>query len=475
MLAILSKKEFRELGLWLQSPWANTNKKLVDLYQILQKQHPDFTDESLESEGLSRQLYPDKPFDDKQLRNLKAAFCKQAARFLAHQRLERDELLHGQLLAKVYLEKHETEWHEKVVEELVATLEAKQEKGAEEHLQLALLLDELYQRPSIAQHMQGQAALLSADRYLDSFYATLKWRHVIEMNERRLIMPEEALSVNEDIVFLEAMTARLNLPVLNVYQKRLRLAYPPTQEGFSQFKEVVFSEFEALPDSDRRLVFYYLINMAIQLWLKGHVQIMGELLDLYQWGLKEGVFLHHGRLPERTFSNIVTTANSLGQFDFTLNFIHEYKSKLSPDLQEDGGAWSMAHTFYRQNRFDECISLLSRYRFTGHVFALQSKALLMQAYFEMFKKDTSYYLFLMDFVDAFRKYAIRNQFLSPDRRAAMLNFIRYTAGLAKQMIAKKLSLSWLEAYEARLNEEQKIQGKQWVLEKLAELKNGLPK
>ncbi len=96
-------------------------------------------------------------------------------------------------------------------------------------------------------------------------------------------------------------------------------------------------------------------------------------------------------------------------------------------------------------------------------------------YFEMFKKDTSYYLFLMDFVDAFRKYAIRNQFLSPDRRAAMLNFIRYTAGLAKQMIAKKLSLSWLEAYEARLNEEQKIQGKQWVLEKLVELKNGLPK
>jgi hypothetical protein len=215
--------------------------------------------------------------------------------------------------------------------------------------------------------------------------------------------------------------------------------------------------------------------MAIQLWLKGHVNIMGELLDLYQWGLIKGVFLHHGRLPERTFSNIVTTANSLGQFDFTLNFIHEYKSKLSPDLQEDGGAWSMAHTFYRQNRFDDCISLLSRYRFTGHVFALQSKALLMQAYFEMFKKDTSYYLFLMDFVDAFRKYAIRNQFLSPDRRAAMLNFIRYTAGLAKQMIAKKLSLSWLEAYETRLNEEQKIQGKQWLLEKVGELKKGLPK
>lgn len=473
MLAILTPEEFKSLGLWLQSPWANSNKKLVELYNILQKQHPDFSEKVMDRAQLFKKLYPGKAFDDKWMRNLMAAMCRQVEKFLVNQRLESDDLLSAQLLAKEYLERHEGEWHEKLVGEIIQKLEAKKAKETEDFLLLGQLHGELYERPQSTKLKSSQALLLAADRYLDCFYGLHKWRCVTELNERQLILPE-GTPPTWDIPQLEHQTQHLDIPALGIYKERLGLTRSLSMDGYLHLKAEVFTKFEYLSEKDKKLLLYYLINSASQLWLKGFVQIMAELLELYQTGIKEGLLINFGRLSETTFSNIVVMGNSLKQFDFTMKFVNEYSGKLPPGLQDDGKTWAMAHTFYKQNDFEETITLLSSHGFTSPHFSLLGKSLLMEAYFEACENDTSYFQFLLDFSEAFKKYIHRDQLLSTGRKTASLNFVKYTIILLKKMVEKKWDEKWLEDFEEQINQEEFMQGKQWLLRKVGTKKNGLP-
>ncbi|MBK9013650.1 MAG: hypothetical protein IPM82_05955 [Saprospiraceae bacterium] len=418
-------------------------------------------------------LYPTKAFDDKWMRNLMAAMCRQVEQFLVHQRLESDDTLSAQLLAKEYLERHEGEWHEKLVNEIINNLEAKKAKETEDFLILGQLHGELYERPQSTKLKSSQALLLAADRYLDCFYGLHKWRCITELNERQLILPE-GTPPTWNISQLEHLTQHLDIPALRIYKERLGLAQSLSMEGYLHLKSEVFSKFEYLSEKDKRILLFYLINTVIQLWLKGFVQIMGELLELYKTGLKEGLLVHYGRLLESMFSNIVTTGNSLRQFDFTKSFINEYADKLAPEMHEDGRVWAIANTFFKQHDFEKSITLLSTHSFTTHHFSLHGKSLLLQAYFEACKNDDSYFLFMLDFGEAFKKYIHRDQLLSTRRKTASLNFVKYTTILLKKMVEKKWDEIWLENFEEQINQEEFMQGKQWILEKLGEIKDGLP-
>ena len=473
ILAILTPEEFISFGLWLQSPWANTNKKLVSLYDILQKQHPDFGAKALDKAQLFKKLYPSKPFDDTGMRNLMAAFCKQVEKFLVHQRLESDDILSAKLLGQEYLERHEGDWHEKIVLDIIANLEAKKAKETEDFLILGQLHGELYERPQFTKLKSSKASLLAADRYLDCFYGLHKWRCVTELNERQLILPEDA-QPTWDISQLERITQHLDIPVLAIYKERLGLTQALSMEGYLHLKAEVFAKFEYLSEKDQRILLFYLINTAIQLWLKGFVQIMDELLELYKTGLEEGLLIHYGRLSENTFSNIVTTGNSLGQFDFTKNFVNEYADKLAPEMREDGRVWATAHTLFKQQNFEESITLLSTHGFANHRFSLEGKMLLLEAYFEACKNDDSYFLFMLDFGEAFKKFIHRDPLFSERRKTAYLNFVKYTTILLKKMVEKNWDGKWLEDFGEQINREEFMQGKQWILGKLGEIKAGLP-
>ncbi len=473
ILAILTPEEFKSLGLWLQSPWANTNKKLVELYNILQKQYPDFDTKAMDKAQLFKKLYPGKAFDDKWMRNQMAAMCKQVEQFLVHQRLESDDTLSARLLGREYLERHEGEWHEKEMGELINKLEAKKAKETEDFLLLGQLHGELYERPQSIKLKSSQASLLAADRYLDCFYGLHKWRCITELKERQLILLEGA-PPTWNILHLEQQTQHLDIPVLDIYKERIGLSRSLSMEGYIHLKTEVFTKFEYLSEKDKKLLLYYLINSAISLWLKGFVQIMGELLELYKTGIKEGLLINFGRLSETTFSNIVSMGNSLKQFDFTMKFVNEYSSKLPPGLQDDGKTWAMAHTFYKQNDFEETISLLSSHGFTNPHFSLLGKSLLVEAYFEACKNDDSYLLFLLDYSDALKKYIHRDHLLSEGRKTAFLNFVKYTIILLKKLVEKKWDEQWLEDFEEQINREEFMQGKQWLLEKVGSIKAGLP-
>ncbi|MEO1258842.1 MAG: hypothetical protein AAFZ15_08585 [Bacteroidota bacterium] len=473
-LRLLSPDEFKTYHKWLQSPWANSNGKLVEFYQILQRCHPDYTGRNLTKEKIFAKLYPQKKYDDKWMRNIMAAMSKQVEKFLVHQRLEKDRVTAKELLAKEYLERHQANWYIKKVNEIINELELKTNKESEDYLKLSLLHENLYHQSDLkADHVSGHYPLKIAELYLDTFFSTYKWRLINEMVERKLILPEDwSLSNKKELLI--SLTRDLDIPINKLYQERIEMAEHLQKDKYFSFKEKYLSVQGKLPKWDSKLLFFYLINSAARLWMKGNQEIIFELLDLYKTGLENKTIFYYGRLTDATYANIVNIANSCDDVEFSLRFIEEFTDYLPPEKKEDGKTWALGKCFYKKQEYEKSIELLSAHSFKNNMFNTNGRFVLLQSYFDACMISDSYFLFFKDYCEATKKYFKRNKPLSKERNMALITAVNYALRIIKLFIDRNHIMMKLEKIESDLNKEKNIQGKRWLLGKLVEIKNGPP-
>ena len=305
-LGMLSTKEFKSLGKWLQSPWANTNKTLLVFYTFLKKYLPEFESPKLTRENIFKHLYPDKKYNDKWLRNIMSEFNKQVESFLIHQRLEQEKDLKKILLAKKYEQRHQTTRLFKLAEQFNTQLEQKNNKSREDYYYGCYLNDLLYNLPEVSNQAKEMGHQLNkADTYLDHFYVLEKSHYLAEFKERERLTKEEYDQLI-DVNLLKEIGKKTSIPAVDLYEAKLKAGDHISEDLFKKLKEDYFLQFDKLSFKDQQIFYFYLLNILIGMCLSGKSHLFDMLFDLYQTGIKNKLLLHHNRLSSKTFANIVT-------------------------------------------------------------------------------------------------------------------------------------------------------------------------
>src|SRR5688572_27679534 len=103
LLKTFSGDEFREFGLFLDSPFHNKDKILTALYNILKNFHPCFDSSRLTKEKVFAKLYPGKKYNDARIRNLFSDLLKCAQDFLSVYSFKNDPFKMNLNLAEEFL------------------------------------------------------------------------------------------------------------------------------------------------------------------------------------------------------------------------------------------------------------------------------------------------------------------------------------------------------------------------------------
>ena len=465
ILALITPGEYSTFGKWLASPWCNSNKKLIVLYKCLHAYHPHFKIEKLTKERLFKKLYPGKTYDDKWMRNIMAAMTKQAEKFMVHMRLEKNKTEYDHMLANDFLERHDIKNYKKTNAKLTDGLEAKKVKSTEDHLLLFRLYDQLYALPeSIRNEAAHREVLLKSDHHLDSFYAIQKWRYRIVKAERERLLKDEKHDYGEDNM-IECLTKKVNLPVVDLYDKRWggrnQVVKP---ENYFTTKNKIFMELDLIPDRDKEIHFSFLQNDAINLWLNGHAEMMEELFHLYKDAFKIDLFIRHGRLPARVYSNFVIAGNNCGMYEEVYGFVENYTHFLSKENQESGQNWALSHACFKKGELQKCVEKLSLIpSFQAHIFNVQSKVLLLQSYFEMCQYNDSYLFPFLDWGDAFLKYLSRDKSIADKSKAALIDFVRLSKSILLWKTKRSRNKIALTEIKNNLENSKNVQARQWLL------------
>lgn len=474
-LQLLTSAEFKNFEKWLKSPWCNSNKNLVRLYQILKPFYPDFDSQKLTKEKVFAKLYPNKAYNPPWMHNLMSELFKQVESFQVHDAISKNGYESKFLLSRVLLEKNKPDLFVKKSYELIQELDQKANKDLGDFYPLIFLYEQLYQMPEAGKgQSSAYAALSKFDHFLDQFYLLGKSRFFIEAVEGKLDF-QKKFDFEQQLAYQEQLQKGLNSSTINAYQTYFKNRSELPKDRFAKLERAVLENFPQFHKKDKKLLLTLLINENARLLrMEGDQSaLFKKAFELYEIGLSHDLLLTNGYMPVTTFVNIVTTSTFLKKTAYSARFMEEFHSKLDSQYRDDVYEWAQVYLAF--NAGDPKLWMIAKKviqaKPSNNHFAIRARVLVIQMWVEDFiqGKDQDVQ-FILDICLAFERQLDRNKFLSESHTNAYKKFVQYAKRLMNVAEKSKVSSEKLIKLEQSISSEANLHGKTWLILKMADLK-----
>lgn len=461
LIQLLSEKEWKALKKWLDSPWANTNKTLFQLYIVIEKGFPHFDHPKWSKENIYAKTYAQKAYNNKVFNNLLSSFYQQVKKFLIHQKIEQAEALSDYFFTSELMERGDNHFFESTTYQLIEQLETKPIKATKDYYLLTELYSQLYYQPNASLRVKPESMVLEkANQYLTIYHQLTHLRQQHDLKIRSAMLKQTPL--------LSSLEHPVILPI-ELLQNRINR---PEQWGLTHylnFKILYHQYFHELPKSYQQYFLFCCINDSVILSNAKAIDGIKELFEHYQFGFKHNLLLQYGQLTGISFNNIIVTASHLEASAFANNFFDEYHTKVEPPLKSDAYYWGKAAINCIDKRYEAAIDTIQGYSFSTELFKIQAIGVHLKAEFELFLKDNSKYDYLFSLCLAKEKAVQRSKIYSKARRINYIRFIQYLRRLITLVENPTNSTAPIISFLNELTQAQNFFGKRWLLEKLNSL------
>ncbi len=468
-------KNIEELSGWkrerfrnfVHSPYYNQHKKTTDLLNIIleELQH---TPPDLDRKKVFKRLFPEKPFNEQKLYNIISYLMKLFHKFLALEYLE-----------------------EQPFEEQMLTLEASYDinlfdllKNRAKQLEKQLAKHPLhnshyhyiqYKLCSIKGYYAGEFEDRSDSRNfqkmldnLDAFYISEKLRHACHLTANMMVM-----NTQYDFHFLDELLEYLHTnwqryetdaSIALYFNILMMLREEENASYYIRLKEMLINPKSHFSPKEGRDLYRFAFNYCIRQINLGDDDFQKELFILYQQALENGYLLVNGIITEWNYKNITTLGCRLKEFQWTQNFIEEYKNNLPLHNQENAYNYNLAAFFYSKKQYTEALPLLLQVQFTDVNYHLGATFLLLKTYYEL--EDTEA---LISLLETFRLYIMRAKNMTTIQKKRYSNLVRF----AKKLVllrnvlptySKNTAKEKIDILRNKIKETQNIINKQWLLQ-----------
>ncbi|MFN0036981.1 MAG: hypothetical protein ACKVUS_18150, partial [Saprospiraceae bacterium] len=464
LLQTLSKVERNRFRKYLLSPYLNDQPDLLLLFDASDKALRDGTFDQLERQQVWQKLYPDKPYNDAQLRRLASDLIQMALRFLSAEARSQNPLAEALDLQRL-LEKTELKKHLAGVERNISRLlDEVPGQSTEYYLAQFNLHNNVSNRASKNLSATGYANKLPyADFYLECFYLTQKLKIYVawllyqgsRVAEKNVELPMGFWGHLEHERFA-------NVPLLMVYRRVVHcLTEPEKEEEFKGLLECLDSQAEHLAKDDLRNCYFIAQNYCALKINQGKREYYREVFEIFKKIIQKGILLEEESLSEGIFKNIVTAGLGVGEFEWTEKFIEEYSLYLPVRIRENARTFNLSYLFFHQKRYSEVLNLLQNVEYNDVVYVLGSKIILIQTYYELNE------IMAMDsLTDSFRIYLRRNKVMSKNLKREYINYLGFVKNLTALIGVEKKTIA---KFREKIMATTSPTHKKWLLEKIDEL------
>jgi hypothetical protein len=470
-LQTFSEKELKQFQGWLAADIFNKNKTIRQFYALILPFAPHFEHKKiaakLDKNIVFKRLYKNEPYNSLKMNNLVSDTYQLLCNFLAYERFQRSEQLSRLCLMDELYEKG-----------LYKNVEQEAKKFEQEQTKSSIRNADFYYDKYLFYNQKDALFLSKPNRtadvnlqlkndYLDLFYFAMKLKIACDMTSRNTVIQADYQSP-----FLKELRLRYEnepkkyrkIPAITVYYQVLQMLLNPDESKYYyQLKTHLAENVDSFPNEELRTLYDYARNYCIRKINDGKTEYYQEILNLYQFLLGKKIIFQNGHLTEWDYKNITTVGLRLETYDWTENFINQYKSSLSEAVRENAFIYNLASFYYEKNEYKKSLQSLHEVKFTDTTYHLGAKIIQLKSYYELKETEPFYAL-----TDAFQIYVKRNRQLSDYRKTAYLNLIKITKKIYKLREQKGIITNsvWQNRYEMLKEniDNQRIANKDWVSE-----------
>lgn len=425
ILATFSIKEWEVLKAHISKSSANV--KHQQLIQLLDQPIKKKSLEQVRKKDLLKHLFVNAVQGENHLRVVLHQFTKVVEDFLIAQELEEQTHYKNHLLRNVYIKRGLKKRFERHLKKSKNKIEKK--KGLETYHDQYLLAADYCEFSQITRSRTiEKAPMEEAIQQLDHYYLTHRYQLMIGvLSLQVLYQHESSLPLLTPLLNLgECVNTTQNNTLLRLYHTIISLlAHPESTIDFSILQTELEQATSKIPVKELDLLYTALINFYIRKSNYGESQY-DKVFELYQSMVNHGVLAINGHLPEGKYKNIVTLGCLFKQFDWTLQFIENYKKRIEKHKRTSVYHFNLGAFFFYQNDFETAQKHLIKVDNLDIYYMVDVRSLLIRIFYE-----TDQLYAAEQYLRSFRDFVRKNKVLKADFKKAYINFINLLGSLIK--------------------------------------------
>ncbi|NOS85492.1 MAG: hypothetical protein HOP31_10165 [Ignavibacteria bacterium] len=431
LLKNFDKQRLKEFSSFVKSPYFNTNKALVSLFEYIRKQHPEFSPDKLEKKYVYKKIFGKTEFNDGFFRVLMSNLQHLAEEYLSLKGYQKETLLKKKFLLDQLMEDPDNrKLAEKVLNEGLKDAEKIQPDGPDDFLGKYFMA--FYRKYIYSKNFSATKDNMPAEHMYDeqkylTYYFLLRMLadHFYHLNQSQIInYTPKLIFVDEIITFLEKNPEYLEFPTLNMTYLRVLLLKNNKIEDLYKLKRAFYASFRELGHKDCFNIISIIINFCHKnYFLTEDVKFLEEKLEILMFGIDNGItsFDKDDHFDNNRYNNLFGTLIEFDRIDEAESFINEYGPKLDPEEQNFWVNYSMAELKSKRGKYDEALDHLSKIRNVKTVsYKLNLKSLQLRLYYDAGLIEQA-----ISAADSFRHFIQKESLMNPIYNEQYRNFYSY--------------------------------------------------
>lgn len=483
LLRTFSKKELRELKRYLNSPYFNSRRVLVDIYEELLKYYPKFDSERNE----------DEIFDEvrEKCKIIKSSFIvlisyltQQIQNFVKQKSVEINHFASNNLFLDELRKRNLNALFMRHSKIMHAQIEKEKTYYQDNIFQLYKYYTNLFNYKAITGKLNRPTSIKKQVKIIDNATQNLTLYYVTDTICYFLNAFEYQMGFNlqKDKNLPRIVLANLNLEkilaefkgsykydyVLEVYIKLLKMyADPGKTEYYKSFKALVETYFNRLSKSELAFLYSRLISFSI-----GRINedknvdyYRKELYALYKSYIENQLFRTEKTeyLSDTLYRAILLNAFSLYEFGWAKQFIEKYSYNLNPSHAQNMYNYSNALLNYKTGNYRESIEFANKVNLDVFIYKYDLKFYQLFCYYELGEYDPAKSI-LHNYESVIRY----DKLLNKDTKNSYIRFLKYYNRMLRSSLSKKQQPPAGYLHQ-KLQGERDVMHKAWLLEKTGQL------
>lgn len=469
MVKGISPAEFRKFGEFLNSPYHNKSRKIIQLYELINFNYDEFDANVITNEKIAKAIFSGEGDKDQNVRTLISSFTALLEEFLVIEELNNNSLHGKTFLLKSLRDRNILKTFDMVSKEITDIQQKDFNRNTDYYYNeftfketwlnyhgedLDLDLDKSYQEMSDnADHLFIVTKLKVLNTVISrkilsgiSIYKTY-WavENILKYIEKNI----DDIEQHHPIIYSE-------------YKILMMVLEPDKVKHFHDLEKHVFHNISRYNEEELEQVYYSLSNYCVNKIALGEDKFVNELYKIHSNFEKTGFYEKNKNLQYTDFIGVIICGLNMKQLKWVEHFFETYKGNIASEVKRDTINLSSALIAFQNKKYKDCIGFLSKVGYKYTYFYLKSKETLIKAYYELGEIES-----LEAVVDAAKHYLKRHKEMLSIHFDRYILFLNYVINLMKLDKKQKPELKMLMK---KLDENRTTIAREWLIEKIIEMK-----
>jgi hypothetical protein len=463
ILKTLQKEDLKNFGSFLNSPYHNSNKALVSLYNELKKFHPYYSDKNLSYEYLYKKIYHGKDFSERTIKNRLTEFAQLLKNFLVNERLKKSENDYYKMLVKELQSRKCFALSNKIIGVNKNRLE--QNKISPEMFIHSYSLGEAFHYNSLQlSEVHKNERIVFTERkaqpLISHFFSTIfviASEHITHNETRNFndregtILDEFIKTINPDsfIDYLERTNFKY-FPYVKAYYLTYKIkVVKDTAKVYNELKKIFTEHAAEFEETDTFMLWAVLAETLYLKLIPADVQrYRREVFELNDYFLKLNIYPNKESeyFTPQVFENIFSSAVIANEYDWAGDFINKYGPTLHPDTRDNQVNYCLGVLNFKLKKYEKSLEHIGKVNYSDIVMKINLRFYTLLNYIEM-----KHYESALSLIDSAKHFTSSNEKIPK----YLVGFIKTSLKVFKRIIlaesmVKELDYSVLkEAQEAK--------------------------